>query len=84
MDNQSSEEEQFEKPLRNSVNLIHNKKKNLLFEEDQTDNRKRSASMSINILNNLVPKLKPIKTLICPSRINLNQKSPPPIPDKIN
>ena len=82
MDKQSSDEEQFEKSLHNSVNIFH-KNKNISFEEDQFY-RKRSSSMSINPLLNIVPKLKPIKTIICPSPIKLNQKSPQETPDKIN
>ena len=82
MDKQSSDEEQFEKSLHNSVNIFHNNK-NISLEEEQCY-RKRSSSMSINPLLDFVPKLKPIKTIICPSPIKLNQKSPQETPDKIN
>lgn len=39
--------------------------------------------MSLNLPKDFVPKLKPIQTVICPSPINLNQKSPPAVPEKI-
>ena len=81
MENDSSEEEQFERTIYKSVHVLHNKKKDLTFEEDDNCNIKRCSSMSLNLPKNFVPKLKPIKTIICPSPINLNQ---PSIPEKIN
>ena len=75
---QSSDEEKFEKTMHSSVNCFH-KKNDLSFEEEKKCYRKRSSSMSLNLPKNFVPKLKPVKTIICPSPINLNQKSPPKI-----
>ena len=80
MENNSSEEEHCERTLHNSVNVFH-KKKDLSFEEDKNINRKRSSSMSLNVPKDFVPKLKPVKAIICPSPINLNQ---PINPDKKN
>ncbi len=78
MENQSSEEEdQFQIfNLHSSYNFIHNKKQLFSIENENKNNRKRSSSMSLNYINNFVPKLKPIQTKICPSPINLNRKSP--------
>lgn len=80
MENNSSEEEHFERSLHNSVNVFH-KKNDLSFEEDKKSYRKRSSSMSLNAPKDFVPKLKPVKSIICPSPINLNQ---PINPDKKN
>ena len=83
MNNLSSDEDEYiDKPMRSSVNLCHTNRL-LSFEEDKKEIRKRSSSMSLNFPKDLVPKLKPIQTVICPSPINLNQKSPPAVPEKI-
>lgn len=83
MNNPSSEEDEYnDKPLRSSVNFCH-KSRLFSFEEDKKEYRKRSSSMSLNMPKDFVPKLKPVQTVICPSPINLNQKSPPSIPEKI-
>jgi hypothetical protein len=87
MERKESEEELMETlNLHSSVNFFT--KKNTLSleggeEEKRLKYRKRSSSMSImKIPKNFVPKLKPIKTVICPSPINLNQKAPiVPIPE---
>ena len=39
--------------------------------------RKRCSSASINLPKNFVPKLRPIKSKLCPSPIILNEKPPP-------
>lgn len=83
MENNSSDEEEINmKNLHFSVNLFHNNTDLSL--EEEKNYRKRSSSMSLNPPKNFVPKLKPIKAIICPSPINLNQKSPPPISEKNN
>jgi hypothetical protein len=83
MNNQSSDEDEFiDKPLRSSINFSHTNRL-LSFEEEKKEYRKRSSSMSLNMPKDFVPKLKPIKAVICPSPIKLNQKSPPAIPEKI-
>ena len=77
MESQSSDEkEEFEiSIMHKSVNF--GQKKNILsIEEDKKGYIKRSSSLSLIYPKNFVPKLKPIKTNICPSPINLNQKSP--------
>ena len=87
MERKESEEELMETlNLHSSVNFFT--KKNTLSleggeEEKRLKYRKRSSSMSImKIPKNFVPKLKPIKTILCPSPINLNQKAPiVPIPE---
>ena len=85
MENQSSDDEQIEKSnLRSSVNVFHVSNKLYCEEEKRNSFRKRSSSMSLfSIPQNFVPKLKPIKTIICPSPINLNQKSTLPAPPEI-
>ena len=81
MDNYSSDEEELEmKNFHGSVNYF-NRKNPISLEEDQRNYRKRSSSLSLNLPKNFVPKLKPIKTIICPSPIDLNDNSPPPISD---
>lgn len=84
MENQSSEEEdQFEKiNLHSSIKFTHNKK--LSFPSENKNSRKRSSSMSLNYINNFVPKLKPVQTKLCPSPINLNRKSPSKVPENIH
>ena len=83
MNNLSSDEDEYiDKPLRSSVNFSHASRL-LSYEEEKKEYRKRSSSMSLNLPKDFVPKLKPIQTVICPSPINLNQKSPPAIPEKI-
>ena len=79
MDNYSSDEEELEmKNFHRSVNCF-NRKNPLSLEDDKRNYRKR---ISLNLPKNFVPKLKPIKTIICPSPIDLNDQSPPPISDK--
>ena len=59
------------------------KKNNLSIGKDEKGFKKRSSSMLLNLSNNLVPQLKPLKTNICPSPINLNQKYPPKYPSEV-
>lgn len=82
MENQSSNEEEKinNKIMHSSVNFFR-KKNNLSLEKDKKGFKKRSSSMLLK--NNFVPKLKPIKANICPSPINLNQKSPPHVPNEV-
>ena len=81
MDNYSSDEEELEmKNFHCSVNSF-NRKNPLSLEDDNRNYRKRSSSLSLNLPKNFVPKLKPIETIICPSPIDLNDNSPPPISD---
>lgn len=61
---------------RPSIKLIR-PKNNLIMELDSKNNKKRSSSASINLPKNFVPKLKPIKSKMCPSPIILNVKTPP-------
>ena len=61
--------------------IISTKKNKLSIEENKKYYRKRSSSVTLKIPINFVPKLKPIPTIICPSPINLNQKSPPQPPE---
>jgi hypothetical protein len=77
MESQSSDEEEvYEmKQMHKSINFGE-KKNTLALEEDKKGYRKRSSSLSLKIPKNFVPKLKPIKTNICPSPINLDQKTP--------
>ena len=80
MENNSSDEEEINmKNLHFSVNLFHNNTDLSL--EEEKNYRKRSSSMSLNPPKNFVPKLKPIKAIITPSPINLNQKPPGPVPE---
>lgn len=80
----SEEEEEIPKTnLHSSINFFTQKNK-LSFEEDKKCYRKRSSSMSLNFPKNFVPKLKPIKSIICPSPIKLNEKSPPQQPENQN
>ena len=67
------------KIMHSSVNYFR-KKNTLSLEKDKKGLKKRSSSMLLK--NNFVPKLKPIKANICPSPINLNQKSPPQVPNE--
>lgn len=79
MENQKQDEEEqmINQVMHSSLNIFR-KKKNLSIEKDKKVLRKRSSSMllNLNLTLNLVPQLKPLKTIICPSPINLNQKSP--------
>ena len=80
MENQATKEEGQNNPKVMHCSLsFFRKKNNLSIEKDKRGFRKRSSSMLLNKL--LVPQLRPIKTIICPSPINLNQKCPskPPI-----
>ena len=85
MERQSlNKEEEMERPLHCSVNVFRKKNSNLSIEENKNTLKKRSSSM-LNLSINFVPKLKPIKTIIAPSPINLYQKYPPmQIPEKQN
>ena len=85
MENQKTKEEGQNKNHAMHCSLsFFRKKNNLSIEKDQRGFRKRSSSMLLNKL--LVPQLKPIKTIICPSPINLNQKCPskPPLLENQN
>lgn len=68
------------KIMHSSVNFFR-KKNTISLEKDKKGFKKRSSSMLLK--NNFVPKLKPIKANICPSPINLNQKSPPQVPNEV-
>ena len=76
MENSISEEVKINNiNLHNSINHLI-RTNNLSFsEENDLSLRNRSCSMSINYPKNFVPKLKPIKTVLCPSPINLTQNS---------
>lgn len=76
MENSISEEVKINNiNLHNSINHLI-RTNNLSFsEENDSSWRNRSCSMSINFPKNFVPKLKPIKTVLCPSPINLMQNS---------
>ena len=70
-DHPLDEEEKSEvKKFHCSVNFFH-KKNNLSIEEDKKIYRKRSSSISINVSKNYAPKIKPKKTVLCPSPIKL-------------
>ena len=77
MENSISEEVKINNiNVHNSINHLI-RTNNLSFsEENDSSWRIRSCSMSINFPKNFVPKLKPIKTVLCPSPINLMQNSP--------
>ena len=60
-----------------TINCFSKKNDDLSVEEEKKVKRRRSSSIK---LKNLVPKLKPINTVICPSPIELNQKVPHPPP----
>lgn len=84
MENQSSDDnEQIETSVMHSSVNFFRRNNNLFIEEGKKGLKKRSSSMLLNS-KNFVPRLKPIKTIICPSPINLNQKSPPTIPENQN
>ena len=74
MENQASDDdEQIETSfLHSSVNVFRKTNKISIGEENKSL-KKRSSSMLLNS-----------KTVICPSPINLNQKSPRPIPENLN
>ena len=79
---QFNKEEQTERSIHNSINVFRIKKNNISIEQNKDYMEKRSSSMLLNSSLNFVPKLKPIKAIISPSPINLNQKCPPnPIPE---
>ena len=79
MERQSSnQEEQIERFLHSSVNVFRINK-NLSIGQERQSIKKRSSSMLLS--KNFVPKLKPIKAIITPSPINLNQKPPGPVPE---
>ena len=73
----------------NEINNLHGsvrfsrRNNNLTIEETDQTSIKRCSSMSLNYPKNFVPKLKPIPTIICPSPINLDEKSPPRAPPEI-
>lgn len=79
----SDNDEQIETSVMHSSVNFFRRNNNLSIEEGQNGLKKRSSSMLLNS-KNFVPRLKPIKTVICPSPINLNQKSPPSIPENQN
>jgi hypothetical protein len=60
-----------------TINCFHKKNDDLSVEKEKKVKRRRSSSIK---LKNLVPKLKPINTVLCPSPIELNQKVPHPPP----
>ena len=68
------------KIMHSSVNYFRIKN-TISLEKDKKGFKKRSSSMLLK--NNFVPKLKPIKSNICPSPINLNQKIPPHVPNEV-
>lgn len=76
MESQSSEEEEYEMGQMHRTVNFGVKKNTLSLEEDKKGYRKRSSSMSLKMTKDFVPKLKPIESNICPSPINLDQKSP--------
>ena len=79
MERQSlNQEEQIERLLHSSVNAFRTNK-NLSIGQERQSIKKRSSSMLLS--KNFVPKLKPIKAIITPSPINLNQKPPGPVPE---
>ena len=79
MERQSlNQEEQIERLLHSSVNVFRTNK-NLSIGQERQSIKKRSSSMLLS--KNFVPKLKPIKAIITPSPINLNQKPPGPVPE---
>lgn len=63
------------KNIHSSGNIFRNNIKSI--EKENSRFRKRSSSMLLKLNNNYVPKLKPVKAVICPSPYILNQKSPP-------
>lgn len=82
MEKQSPNREEkieIERALHSSVNVF-SAKKNRSIDEHKKYFKKRSSSMLLNYTKNFVPKLKPIKAIISPSPINLNQKYPESIP----
>ena len=82
MENKSPNDEDIIdiKIMHSSVNYF--RKKNVLsLEKNKKGFKKRSSSMLLK--NNFVPKLRPIKANICPSPINLNQKSPPQVSNEV-
>ena len=85
MEKQSlNKEEQKERPLHSSVNILKKQNSILSIEPNKNYLKKRSSSM-LNLSVNFVPKLKPIKAIIAPSPINLNQKySPMPVSELQN
>ena len=77
---QLNKEQQMERSIHNSVNIFRSNNISIGQNNDYTE--KRSSSMLLNSSLNFVPKLKPIKAIISPSPINLNQKCPPiPVPE---
>ena len=73
-----NKEEQMERFMHSSVNLFRTTN-NLSIEQDRSSLKKRSSSMLLS--NNFVPRLRPIKAIICPSPISLNQKPAGPVPE---
>ena len=79
---ESSSQESYEEyeidsiTKRASINVFcfHNKIKMRM---EPIESRKRCSSASINLPKNFVPKLRPIKSKLCPSPIILNEKPPP-------
>jgi len=79
---ESSSQESYEEYEIDSINkrasinvfCFHNKIK---IGMEPIESRKRCSSASINLPKNFVPKLRPIKSKLCPSPIILNEKPPP-------
>ena len=71
-----NKEEQMERFMHSSVNVFRTTN-NLSIEQDRSSLKKRSSSMLLS--NNFVPRLRPIKAIICPSPISLNQKPAGPV-----
>ena len=64
----SDNDEQIETSVMHSSVNFFRRNNNLSIEEGQNGLKKRSSSMLLNS-KNFVPRLKPIKTVICPSPI---------------
>lgn len=81
MDNLPFDEDEIKNIEKLHASVRFTRNNNLTIEESNKTLIKRSSSMSLKSPKNFVPKLKPIPTIICPSPINLDQKSPLPIPE---
>ena len=79
---ESSSQESYEEyeldsiTKRASINVFGFKNK-IKMGMEPIESRKRCSSASINLPKNFVPKLRPIKSKLCPSPIILNEKPPP-------
>lgn len=83
-DHPSDEEEKIEvKKFHCSVNFFHKKNKLSIEEDNKKIYRKRSSSISLNASKNYAPKIKPRKTVLCPSPIKLYEKDTYGFPPEI-